>query len=375
MHVSSAAPSPSCASYAWRLRALALGAMVTAALLLTTEMAAGQGQGRGGGFGDGNGRGGRGGGGVGPGATPLPFEVPLGLSASGRVPAVNPITPEKIALGRRLFFDPALSDDRTVSCATCHQPDRAFADETPLSEGILGRKGGRNTPTLVNRVYGRSFFWDGRARTLEEAVLMPVRDTLEMAMDVPRLIERVRGDATYRTQFAAAFPGAEVGEATVAQALATYVRSLVAGNSAFDRFRGGDATALSASAQRGQQLFFGRARCATCHQGANFTDEGFEGLGIPSSDPGRFAATGNARDRGNFKVPTLRDVALTAPYMHDGSVASLDAVVDFYDRGGGLTPGAGGRRRRDVRPLGLDAGQKQDLVAFLRALTSEDVRK
>jgi cytochrome c peroxidase len=302
---------------------------------------------------------------------PLPFEVPLGLSGSGRVPADNPITPEKIALGRRLFFDPALSDDRTVSCATCHQPDRAFADETPLSEGILGRKGGRNTPTLVNRVYGRSFFWDGRARTLEEAVLMPVRDTLEMAMDVPRLIERVRGDAGYRREFASAFPGAEIGEATVAQALATYVRSLVAGNSAFDRFRAGDAGALSASAQRGQQLFFGRARCSTCHQGANFTDEGFEGLGVPSADAGRFAVTGNERDRGNFKVPTLRDVALTAPYMHDGSLASLEAVVDFYDRGGGLAAGAGGRRRRDVRPLGLDAGQKQDLVAFLRALTSE----
>ena len=348
--------------------------MVTTALLLAAGTAAGQRPG-GGGFGDGNGRGGRGGGrgggGIGPGASPLPFEVPLGLSASGRVPADNPITPEKIALGRRLFFDPSLSDDRTVSCATCHQPDRAFSDESPLSEGILGRKGGRNTPTLVNRVYGRSFFWDGRARTLEEAVLMPVRDTLEMAMDVPRLIERVRGDATYRTQFAAAFPGGEIGEATVAQALATYVRSLVAGNSAFDRFRAGDGAALSASAQRGQQLFFGRARCATCHQGTNFTDEGFEGLGVPSADPGRFAATGNERDRGNFKVPTLRDVALTAPYMHDGSLASLDAVVDFYDRGGGLAPGAGGRRRRDVRPLGLDAGQKQDLVAFLRALTSE----
>jgi cytochrome c peroxidase len=346
---------------------LTVPALAGAALLLSAASAAGQG---GGGFGDGNGRRGRGGG-VGPGTTPLPFEAPLGLSATGRVPVDNPITPEKIDLGRRLFFDPALSDDRTVSCATCHQPDRAFADGTPLSEGILGRKGGRNTPTLVNRVYGRSFFWDGRARTLEEAVLMPVRDTLEMAMDVPRLIDRVRGDAAYRAQFAAAFPGAEITEAMVAQALATYVRSLVAGNSAVDRFRAGDASALSASAQRGQQLFFGRARCATCHQGANFTDEGFEALGVPSADPGRFAATGNERDRGTFKVPTLRDVALTAPYMHDGSLASLEAVVDFYDRGGGLAAGARGRRRRDVRPLGLDAGQKADLVAFLRGLTSE----
>ena len=374
MQGSSSARSLASRRYAWRPSAL----IVTATLLLAAGTAAAQRPG-GGGFGDGNGRGGRGGGrgggGIGPGATPLPFEVPLGLSASGRVPADNPITPEKIELGRRLFFDPSLSDDRTVSCATCHQPDRAFSDESPLSEGILGRKGGRNTPTLVNRVYGRSFFWDGRARTLEEAVLMPVRDTLEMAMDVPRLIDRVRGDATYRSQFAAAFPGGEVGEATVAQALATYVRSLVAGNSVFDRFRAGDGAALSASAQRGQQLFFGRARCATCHQGTNFTDEGFEGLGVPSADPGRFAATGNERDRGNFKVPTLRDVALTAPYMHDGSLASLDAVVDFYDRGGGLAPGAGGRRRRDVRPLGLDEGQKQDLVAFLRALTSETARR
>src|SRR5690606_23407724 len=190
------------------------------------------------------------------GATPLPFDVPLGLPTSARVPAENPITPEKVALGRLLFFDPVLSHDRTVSCASCHQPATAFADSEPLSTGILGRKGGRNSPTLVNRVFGRSFFWDGRARTLEEAVLMPVQDTLEMAMAVPEAVERLRADPAYRSHFDTAFPQQRISETTVAQALATYVRSLVAGNSPFDRFRAGDSAALTASAERGRQLFF-----------------------------------------------------------------------------------------------------------------------
>jgi cytochrome c peroxidase len=370
------ATSPSTHSLAaprqpWRWRGRIVCALV-AALVLTVELAMAQGRGDGGGRGGGRGGGGGGGGGD-AGATPLPLEVPLGLRPSARVPADNPITPEKIALGRRLFFDPALSRDGTVACATCHQPEHAFADPSPVSEGILGRKGGRNSPTLINRVFGRSFFWDGRARSLEQAVLMPVQDTMEMAMDLPLLIGRVGADATYRAQFAAAFPGSAIDEGTVARALATYVRSLLAGDSPFDRFRAGDAAAMSESAQRGQRLFFGRARCSNCHEGANFTDDDFESLGVPSDDPGRLAATGNGQDRGEFKVPTLRDVALTAPYMHDGSMATLEEVVDFYDRGGGPAPGAGGRRRQDVRPLGLSPSQKQDLVAFLRALTSETV--
>ena len=332
-------------------------------LIILAGSADAQRGGRGRGFGDGGGGGG---------GTPLPGSTPLGLRATAQLPADNPITPEKIALGRQLFFDPALSRDRTVACASCHQPAAAFADNNRVAKGILGRTGARNSPTLFNRVYGRSFFWDGRAATLEQAVMMPVQDTLEMAMSLPEVIARIQTDAGYRTLFQEAFPEAEISQLTVAQALATYVRSLRAGNSAVDRYEAGDLSALSESAARGRVLFFGRADCDDCHRGSNFTDEGFEDLGLPSTDAGRFNVTGNEGDRGEFKVPTLRDVALTAPYMHDGSLATLEDVVEFYDRGGGQAfGGGGGRGRRGIRPLGLSATEKADVVAFLRALTSE----
>jgi cytochrome c peroxidase len=293
----------------------------------------------------------------------LPPGVPQGLRSTAPVPAENPITPEKIALGRLLFFDPILSVDRTVACASCHKPEFGFGDTTRVSMGIEGRLGGRNSPTLLNRVYGRRFFWDGRAASLEQAVLMPVQDTMEMALPLADLVQRVGADRRYPALFRAAFPGAGITDTTIARALATYVRTLWAGDSPFDRFQAGDSTALTAAAQRGRALFFGRADCSDCHRGANFTDEQFHTLGVTQADAGR------------FKTPTLRNVALTAPYMHDGSLATLEQVLDFYDRGGnggafGQGRGRGGRR---IRPLGLSADERGDLVAFLRALTGRSV--
>lgn len=335
----------------------ALRPMATLVLLLALAPRVGTAQ-RGGGGGGGGGRGNDFGRIAG---TPLPGTVPLGLRATAPVPADNPITPEKAELGRLLFFDTALSADRTVSCASCHQPGLAFGDTLKVSPGIEGRLGARNAPTLLNRVYGRSFFWDGRASTLEQAVMMPVEDRMEMALPVSELVRRVAADRRYAALFRAAFPGAAITDTAIARALATYVRTLWSGDSPFDRFQAGDSTALGAAAQRGRALFFGRADCDDCHQGANFTDEQFHALGVTAAEPGR------------FKTPTLRNVALTAPYMHDGSLPTLEAVVEFYDRGGNraaVAEGGGrGRGGRRIRPIGLTSGERADLVAFLRALT------
>lgn len=342
-----------------RRRPARIAALLTLALLpLAVPDAAAQRRGGGGG-----GRGGGGGeGGQNVAGTPLPAGVPLGLRTAATIPADNPITAEKVALGRLLFFDADLSADGTIACASCHQPALGFGDSTRVSVGIHGRLGARNSPTLMNRVFGRRFFWDGRATTLEQAVLMPVQDTLEMAMALPELVRRVADDGRYATLFRAAFPGSAVNDTTIARALASYVRTLWTGNSAYDRFQAGDPSALTPAAQRGRALFFGRADCSDCHRGANLTDEQFHDLGVSAAAPGR------------FKTPTLRDVALTAPYMHDGSLRTLEEVVAFYDRGGngnGFARGRGGGRR--IRPIGLSAEEQADLVAFLRALTGTPV--
>jgi cytochrome c peroxidase len=328
-------------------------ATIAALMLLTFTATAGAAQ-RGGGAD----RAGNAGGRTAP-ATPLPDGVPLGLRTTAILPADNPITPEKVELGRLLFFDPILSADRTVSCASCHRPEFGFGDTLRVSAGIDGRFGHRNSPTLLNRVFGRRFFWDGRATTLEQAVLMPVADTLEMALPLEDLVERVSDDGRYAGLFRSAFPGAAITDATIARALASYVRTLWTGDSPFDRYQAGDSTALSTAAQRGRALFFGRANCSDCHSGPNFTDEQFHVLGVSG-----------AAER--FKTPTLRDVALTGPYMHDGSLRSLEDVVEFYDRGGNGVGAGQGRARgggRRIRPLGLTPEERTELVAFLRALT------
>ncbi len=297
------------------------------------------------------------------------LQIPLGLDAYLPIPEENPLTPEKIALGRKLFFDRRLSRDGTTACATCHDPRRAFTDGQVLSTGVFGRKGSRNVPTLLNRAYGSAFFWDGRAPTLEVQALQPIQHRNEMDMTMDEVLLRLRRETSYGRLFRRAFSREANGE-DLARALASYLRTILAGNAPVDRYLSGERGALSEQARRGLALFRGKANCAACHLGPNFTDEHFHNTGVAWRggqwlDPGRFAVTGREADRGAFKTPTLREIALTAPYMHDGSIPALEQVIDFYDRGGNPNP----HLDPELRSLHLTAEEKQDLAELLRNLS------
>lgn len=293
--------------------------------------------------------------------------VPLGLEPRP-APKEGPLTPPRVRLGRRLFFDPILSADKTVACASCHQPDHGFAGSEARPRGIRGQRAARRAPSLFNRAYGTSFFWDGRESTLEGQALRPIEDPVEMGSTLAAVLERLRAEATYKEQFAAAFPDG-VTAANLGRALASFERVLLRGDSPVDRFRRqGDTQALSAQQRHGLWLYESKGRCWRCHSGANFTDEAYHNTGVSWGkvplDLGRFAVTKKETDRGRFKTPTLRGVALTGPYMHDGSLSSLEDVVEFYNRGGGahlnLDP--------MLAPLNLSEDEKRDLAAFLKAL-------
>jgi cytochrome c peroxidase len=299
----------------------------------------------------------------------LDVDVPIGLDRYVPVPPDNPITPEKTALGRRLFFETRLSGDGRTSCATCHQPSRRFTDGRVLARGVFGREGRRNTPTILNRAYGQSAFWDGRAETLEDQVRAALTSDRDLGVSMQEAVTRVSRDDNYVRAFRSAFDD-PITAVRITQALATFVRSRLSGNSPFDRFLSGDAKALSATERRGLELFSGRARCSRCHAGPLLSDESFHNTGVAWSegrfqDEGRAAVTGSDRDRGAFKTPTLREIASTAPYMHDGSVARLADVIDLYDRGGRANP----HLDPDIRPLHLNDKEKTALIAFLRALS------
>jgi cytochrome c peroxidase len=274
--------------------------------------------------------------------------VPAGLDAYLPVPTSNPLTRAKVELGKKLFFDKRLSANGTVACASCHDPRLAFGDGNPLAIGIAGQKGARKAPRIVNRGYGKSFFWDGRAATLEEQVLQPINNPLEMASSAREAAAR-----------------AGIAEAVLRDSLAAYVRTILSGNSAFDRYMAGDTAAMSAAEQAGLRLFTGKAGCSNCHAGPNFTDERFHNTGAgDGNDRGRAAISGRDEDRGAFKTPTLREAARTPPYMHDGSLATLDDVIEFYDKGGR----ANAQLDPEIRPLRLTASEKAALASFLRAL-------
>ena len=282
---------------------------------------------------------------------------------------VGTARPGRIALGRRLFFDPVLSRDSTISCASCHQPDRAFTDGRPRAEGIGGRLGRRNTPTLLNRGYGTAFSWDGRGRTLETQALQAIQDRSEMDHRLDAATDRLARLPGYVRAFREALGRRPSGEA-IGEALAGYLRSIRAGSSPFDRFAAGDSTALSPLERRGLALFQGPARCDRCHSGSLLSDETFHNTGVgwrggESSDAGRLEVTGRPGDRGAFKTPSLREVGRTAPYMHDGSLASLEEVIEFYARGGNSNPNLD----PEIRPLRLSVGDRQALAALLRALS------
>ena len=295
-------------------------------------------------------------------------EIPLGLDLYLPVPEDNPLSPERVALGRTLFFDPILSRDRRLACAGCHDPERAFTDGRALSVGVFGRVGTRSVPTLVNRAYGRSFFWDGRTSSLEDQVLQPIQDPKEMDMALSDVVVRLRRDRAYSARFQARF-GRIPTHVDLAKALASYVRTILSGDAPIDRYVNGDLDALSAQARDGLRIFRRRGNCTACHVGPTFTDERFHNTGVAWQDgelldPGRYTVTSKEEDRGAFKTPTLREVALTAPYMHDGSIATLEDVVEFYTDGGRQNPFLD----RELRPLRLTEDEKTALVAFLRSL-------
>lgn len=273
------------------------------------------------------------------------------------------VTRGAVELGRKLFVEPALSASGQTSCATCHRPEFAFTDGLERAVGHTGIDLTRNTPTLINRAMGRSQFWDGRAEDLVEQALGPLLNPLEMGM-TERLFDHRFGTDLWLESFRKGL-GERPSLAGAARAIAAFEATLVSGDSAFDRFEwNAEDTALDAAAQRGLRLFRGSAGCSTCHAGPNLTDERFHDVGLATEDRGRGEATGRPEDLHRFKTPTLREIERTAPYMHDGRFATLEDVVEHYNRGGDDTP----TRSPEIRQLGLTEEQRADLVAFLRAL-------
>lgn len=295
------------------------------------------------------------------------LKTPLGLDSMIPVPSGNQLTDAKVELGRELFHDARLSVDGSVSCASCHRPDYAFAEPKAVTEGVAGRSGRRNTPTVLNSVYLTSLFWDGRAASLEEQAIAPIIAHAEMGVtDVASLVQKLK--LAYGDRMRVAF-SRPLSLHTIGMAIASYERTLLSGDSDFDRFEAGDRDAISVAAHRGRALFFGKAQCGNCHVPPLFTDLAFHNLGVGwsesgAADTGRFEATGNPEDRGTFKTPSLRDAARTAPYMHDGSLPTLRSVVEFYNQGCRPNPGVS----KKVGPLNLNDRQLDDLVEFLGTL-------
>jgi cytochrome c peroxidase len=311
---------------------------------------------------------------------------PLGMEFYFAEAKTVPTLP-RVRLGRWLFFDVRLSSDHTVSCASCHRPDHAFADSSPVSTGVGGKQGKRKAPTIINLAVTprlmderesevtTHLFWDGRAASLEDQVSGPIENVVEMASSHREMVASLARITGYRPYFKEAFGDEEITAARVAAAIADYERTRMSGNAPYDRWRfNHEADAVSAQAKRGFELFFDRARCAGCHAGSNFSDSKFwnEGIGwqperMQFADEGRFLVTRDARDRGAFKTPGLREVGRHPPYMHDGSLPTLKSVVEFYNRGGNSNPYKTGR----LVPLGLTADDVDAIVEFLRTLEGE----
>lgn len=293
-------------------------------------------------------------------------------------PLAGPVpTADQIELGRLLFFDRVLSGNRDLACADCHRPDAALGDGRVTPDGVHGPLP-RNVPTLYNVGFKQRLFWDRRAASLEVQVFSPLFSSEEMAADPEELLARLQSISAYRSRFARAFPEADepITLEHLARALAAFERTLVSQRSRYDRWAAGERNALTAAERRGLRSFRSlETRCFECHRPPTFAAPLAVGIGVPSDDPGVAAVTGNPAQRGFFGVPTLRNVAATAPYMHDGSLATLEAVVAFYGRGGGRAFGADPKQIHDqIRAFDLSEGEAADLVAFLRALGDESQR-
>ena len=317
---------------------------------------------------------------------PIP-DPPLGIGTEKDRPArltdfPDPPTPERVRLGRWLFFDERLSANDTISCGTCHRPSNAFSEPTPVSTGIGGQKGGRKAPSFINQAWTPlpHFFWDGRAASLEEQAGGPMINPIEMGNKNHQVIvAKIAAIPSYPQYFKEAFGTAEVTIERMTKAIADYERTRMSGNSAWDRWRAGDRNAVSDEVKRGHQLFFGNAFCSNCHLGQNFTDSKFHNLGVgwdpgtkSFADEGRYAVTTEEADTGAFKTPSLRDVSKHAPYMHDGSIKTLREVVELYSKGGEPNPHLSRKiDRRFAEQLDLTEEQMTALVRFMEALDGE----
>jgi cytochrome c peroxidase len=334
-----------------------------------------------------------------------PYEIAVPAWAppvASVIPPYNPMTKGKVELGKQLYFDQRISKDATVSCASCHDPAKGWTDNKTTSVGIKGQTGGRNAPTVLNTVYGRSMFWDGRAPSLEGQAQGPIQNKIEMGdQSYKQIVERLRGISGYREQFLKVF-GTEVTLDGMAKAIAAFERTAISGDSAYDKYNSGDPEKpetfkyLTESQKRGMVLFglrlkeddpikvdsslLKKANCTACHAGANFTDEMFHNIGIGADEKtGKLADIGrweispigakNPSEKGAFKTPTIRDITRTGPYMHDGSEKTLPEIVEYYNKGGNKNPGLD----PEMKPLNLTDQEKADVVAFLKALTGESV--
>ncbi len=281
-------------------------------------------------------------------------------------PEDKPHSREEIELGKLLFFDSRLAKDRQRSCATCHNPDTGFSDGMSKSPGIRGKLLTRHTPHLYNLAWNRVFRWDGEMTSIEDQVKYSLRHKSIMSISSGELIKRLSRVRVYQRSFSIVYGGSGLNEENIIRALSAFVRSIISDNAPFDRFMAGDVTAISDEAKRGWKLFKTKARCTKCHDGSNFTDESFHNIGIADSDPGRKRINKVNDMYGAFKTPGLRNVALTAPYMHNGSEPDLESVIRFYN--------LGGKRRRYadnlIQPLQLSDREIRDIIAFLHTLTS-----
>jgi cytochrome c peroxidase len=276
------------------------------------------------------------------------------------------------ALGQMLFKDPILSSDRSIACSSCHLPAFSFSDTVAVSKGVGGALGTRNTPAITNMAARSAFFWDGRAATLEQQVLMPIQTAHEMNLPLPMAVERLRSDENYRHYFKKIFKQ-KPDTTNLAVALAAFVRNLETGSTPFDRYVRRDRTAMTEAAIRGRFIFMNKGKCFDCHFTPDFTGDEFRNIGlyngIDLNDLGRFNVTHQEADKGKFKVPGLRNVALTAPYMHDGRFKTLKEVIDYYDRPNDFVANSIGRDSLLAKPLLLTEQERADLEAFLHALT------
>lgn len=282
-------------------------------------------------------------------------------------PQENPFTLEKVSLGKALYFDTRLSASSAQSCASCHSPGFGWGDGLAVGVGQGMIKLGRRSPSIVNAAWGGVFMWDGRAASLEEQALGPIQSAGEMNMPIEQLIDRLASISGYERLFAAAFPGDGITARTLANAIAAYERTVVSDRAPFDAWIDGDEQAISEDAKRGFVIFNTKGLCSSCHEGWNFSNEGFHDIGLASPDIGRGRFLRDvSKMQHAFKTPGLREIANRGPYMHDGSIATLEDVVEHYDRGGIDRPS----RSDLVKPIGLTVREKADLVAFLKTLSS-----